>query len=102
MVRPAKSPVVDSGAPKRAEGLPNTAAAAILLARSGASGGAEPISPMVLPTGGTPASMATTAPPCEKPPKTKLVAGHWSAMKATWPAASFAPFAVVRKLILAG
>jgi len=59
MARPANSPVVDSGVLKRLPGLPNTATALILPARPGSSAGAEPNSPTVLPSGGTPASTDT-------------------------------------------
>ena len=65
IARPASSPVVDNGVPKRAAGLPKTAAALILSANGVASEGAEPISPTVSPSGGTPASMSTVAAPWE-------------------------------------
>ena len=56
----------DAGLPNFVEGLPNTATAATPWGRGpAASGGAEPISPILLPSGGTPASMSITAAPCE-------------------------------------
>ena len=57
-------------------GLPNTATAAMLGTRLAGNGGADPISPILLPSGGIPASMSTTAAPCEYPPSTIRVDGH--------------------------
>ncbi|CAG7279700.1 hypothetical protein PICSAR136_03263 [Mycobacterium avium subsp. paratuberculosis] len=98
MARPANAPVVDRGVLKRLPGLPNTATAAILLARPGSSGGADPKLPIRCPTGGTPASIETAAAPCENPPSTSRVDGHRSTISAMWSRASLAPSAVVRKL----
>ena len=79
MARPAKIPADDSGDPKRVLGFPNTATAAIRPARSGASGGADPREPIRCPTGGTPASMETTAAPWENPPRANRVFGQLAA-----------------------
>ncbi len=102
MARPAKAPVLDSGLPNRAPGLPNTATAATRPTASGGSGAAEPMLPMRSPTGGTPASIETAAAPWEKPPSTNRVCGQRTVMSAMRAAASSAPDAAARKFRLAG
>ena len=82
MALPAKTDDV-IGLPNFAAGFPNTATAATLGRRLAGNGGADPISPILLPSGGMPASMSMTAAPCEYPPRTSLVDGHCCAMTAT-------------------
>src|ERR1044071_8061789 len=101
MARPPKTDDV-IGLLNFVAGLPNTATAATLGTRLLASGGADPMSPILLPNGGTPASMSTTAAPCEYPPSTSLVAGHVCDINATRFSASTAPSAAARKSYEAG
>lgn len=69
-----------------------------LVGQRGIQRGADPKFPMRWPTGGTPASIEIAAAPCEKPPSTSRVDGHWSTISAMWSRASLAASAVVRKL----
>ena len=61
MALPANTPVLDSGVPNRAAGLPKTATAATLSAPAADSDGADPMLPTRSPSGGTPANMETAA-----------------------------------------
>ena len=83
-------------------GFPKTATAAMLGRSFAGNGGADPMSPILLPSGGTPASMSMTAAPCEYPPSTIRVAGHCWAMVEMRLVASVAPSAAARKSYEAG
>src|ERR1044072_4728002 len=66
IARPPKTELV-SGLLNFVDGLPNTATAAMLDCRLAGSGAAEPMSPILLPSGGIPAVMSMTAGPGEDP-----------------------------------
>src|SRR4029079_3411819 len=93
---PPKTDAV-TGLPNFVAGLPNTTTAATLDTRLLDISGADPTSPILLPSGGMPASMSTTAAPCEYTPSTSFVDGHEAAMVAIRVAASLAPSAAARK-----
>src|SRR6476620_621054 len=98
---PPKTELV-SGLLNFVAGLPNTATAAMLGRRLDGNGGADPMSPILLPSGGTPASMSTTAAPCEYPPSTSRVDGHCCDIIVMRLVASKAPSAAARKSYEAG
>src|SRR3954469_23173436 len=84
--------IVVNGWPRRADGLPNTVTAAMWLVIAAGIGALNPT-----PAIGDVAMTSTTAAPCEYPPTTILVLGHFAAVAWMRALASLAPSTTPRK-----